>query len=244
MDRENLREEVSLDLMEILYLVRKHILLIAIVGILGCVISYFYLDSKAAPQYQAWTTMIVNNSYEESSTGTLTTSQIESSKSLIDTYAIILKSDRVLNQVIENLELDVHYTTLANMIGIVSVNGTQIMELSVTNADPDFAFLFLSELAEVAPPIIIDVVEAGSVKTITEPQMPTTPLSTSIARTAIIYGMALAVAVAGFVVLKGIMDTRIKSEADLERLFDVPVLGVIPTIESCGKGGKGAYYGK
>lgn len=244
MDREQLIEEDGIDLIEIYYLLRRHLIPIVLAGVLGCIVGFGYTQIMVEPQYEAWTTMIVNNSKEENTTGTLTTSQIDSATSLIDTYAIIIKSDRVLNRVIDRMDLNVHYSYLASKITVTSVDDTQIMRIAFADEDPDFAYEFIQVLADEAPEIIIDVVEAGSVKTITEPQMPGEAMSTNLLRNTVLLSLACALAVAGFVVLKSLLDTRIKSESDMERIFTAPVLGVIPTIESCEKIRKGGYYGK
>lgn len=244
MDKEHIVEENSIDLMELFYVIRRNIVAILIAGVIGCIIGYVYTATQVVPQYQAWATMIVNNSQDGNTSGTMTTSEMDSSKSLIDTYAIIIKSDRVLNKVIENLDLvGVDYTVLAKKITVTSVNGTQIMQVSISDANPEFAYALVQELVTVAPDIIVDVVEAGSVKMVTEPQMPTTPLSINLMRNTVIVGFIFAMAVVGVTILKALLDTRIKSESDMERLFDVPVLGTIPTIESCEKSKKGGYYG-
>jgi capsular polysaccharide biosynthesis protein len=55
--------------------------------------------------------MIVNTRAD--SNGNVTTDNINSAKNMVGTYAIIIKSNRVLNEVIAQLDLDMEYEELA-----------------------------------------------------------------------------------------------------------------------------------
>lgn len=55
---------------------------------------------------------------------------------MIDTYAVITKSNLVLNDVIQRMGLDMTYSQLADSSTVGSVNSTQIMAITVTNENP------------------------------------------------------------------------------------------------------------
>ena len=82
---------------------------------LGCLYSIFFQK----PMYNSYTTVILS-----SAETTITTNDITLNKNLVDTYAEIVKSKRVLNQVIATLDLDVKYEALAESIGVSAVNDT------------------------------------------------------------------------------------------------------------------------
>ena len=84
----------------------------------------------------------------------------------MSTYSIIVKSDTVLNQVIANLGLNMSYETLAGKVGVAAVDDTQVMEITVTDANPDGARQVCEQITQVAPDAILTAVEAGSVKVI------------------------------------------------------------------------------
>ena len=243
MDRDTMVEENELDLLELFGILRRHILVIILAGVIGCVIGFSYTKLAIDPVYQSWATMFVNNSTEQNLTGTVTSGEIDTSKRLIDTYGIIIKSDRVLNQVIENMNLDISYGDLTSKVRVSSVEGTQIMKVSVDDTDPAFAQAVVAEILLVCPDVIIEVVEAGSVKTISEPLLPTAPISPNTMMNTLILGMLATIVTAGVFLLNGILDTRIKSESDLENLLGVSILGSIPTIESLVNIKKGGRYG-
>lgn len=232
----------TIDLVELLGVIKKNIIFILIAGILGSVVGFAYTRYTYVPYYSSSGTMLVNAKTDE--TGSSSTGAITSQDKLIATYAIIIKSDRVLVEVIENLDLNMDYKELVPKISVTSVDETQIMRITVTDIDPIFAQTVIKEIMNVCPAVIIDVFGGGSVKTISEPEIPTSPVTKNSLTEALMLGVLLSLIVAVVFVLKSIFDTRIKSETDIEEVIDAPIIGVIPTIESCDKNKKGGHYAR
>ena len=157
-------EEEVIDLSELLRLLWSHVLQIVAVGLVAAVISFLVCTFALTPRYQASVNMIVNT--RQDSTTTVSTDNITSAKSMIDTYAVIIKSNLVLNDVIQRMGLDMTYSQLADSITVGSVNSTQIMAITVTNENPGLAGKIAQTIAEVAPDVIVEKVEAGSCKAV------------------------------------------------------------------------------
>ena len=83
--------------------------------------------------YQSYTTVILGSSANTSNS--ITQNDINLNKNLVSTYAQIVKSKRVLEQVITQLDLDIEYEELANKISVGSVNDTEIIKISVSDSD-------------------------------------------------------------------------------------------------------------
>ena len=96
-------EEEVIDLSELLRLLWSHVLQIVAVGLVAAVISFLVCTFALTPRYQASVNMIVNT--RQDSTTTVSTDNITSAKNMIDTYAVIIKSNLVLNDVIQRLEI-------------------------------------------------------------------------------------------------------------------------------------------
>ena len=76
------------------------ILFIVVVGIMGCLYGLFIQK----PVYKSSTSIVL---ISESQTGaTLTYNDVSLNQNLVSTYSEIIKSRRVLNQVIDNLSLE------------------------------------------------------------------------------------------------------------------------------------------
>lgn len=215
-----------------------YILLVAVIfGLLGFIGSKVFLT----PIYQASAQMIVNTRVGDDQK--VSNDQLNSAKSLVDTYAIVIRSRNVLNQVISELELTETYEQLAGCISVKAVNNTQIMKIVVRHSSQATAFAVAGKLMDIAPEAIIKVVGAGSVTPADMVYSSSTPVAPSSFKNAVIaaiVGFALSCAIVAVVFLA---DNTYKSDLDIQNDLDVPVLGVIPKIEDCRKHSKYGYYG-
>ena len=233
MNPSNNYNEKSISIHELIALLKRYALILLAAGVIGGIIAYCVCSFMITPVYQADAKMIVNSRQEQ--TGSVTNDQITSAQKLVDTYAIIIRGRRVLAPVIDSLGLSMSVETLASMVTVTSVNETQVMRIAVRSEDPQLAYKIAEKIVSTCPPIIVDAVEAGSVKTIEpvylhkNPVAPRTNLYTVI--TAALC-MAISTVVVVLVVL---LDNTYKSESVLRAELELPVLGVIPDYESCKK---------
>ena len=130
---KRLKEEYeTIDLLEILRLLKKNLLVILAVAILLAVAGYLVSAFAMTPQYEASATLIVNSREDQATTQVpITNDQLTSATKLVDTYAVILTSDTVLDKTISNLNLNMSYNDLVERVRIESVNSTQVMKITV-----------------------------------------------------------------------------------------------------------------
>ena len=76
------------------------ILFVALVGILGCLYGLFIQK----PMYKSSTSIVLISEAKDNSQ--LTYNDVSVNQNLVSTYSEIVKSKRILNQVINNLNLD------------------------------------------------------------------------------------------------------------------------------------------
>lgn len=100
----------EIDLLELARLLWSHALQIAAAGIAAAVICLLVCTFVLTPRYQASVNLIVNS--RQDGNASITSDNINSARNLIDTYAVIIKSNIVLNDVIEQLGLDMTYRQL------------------------------------------------------------------------------------------------------------------------------------
>lgn len=225
-------QEIEIDLSEILRIVKKNLLWIIAsgftVGLIGFLISVFILT----PIYEASATMIVNTRQDQSAS--VTNDQLLSAKNLVDTYAIIIQSDRVLEPVIQKLNLNENYEELVQKVTVQDVNNTQVMRVSVQDPDGEKAKAIADEIVGVAPEIIMDSVEAGSVKVISYPTISQKPVSPNVKKNTAVATLVGVLLMFGVAMIRHLNDNTFKSELDIQQQLGLPILGVIPTTESCG----------
>lgn len=224
-------EYETIDLRELFLLVKKNILMILAVTIASAVVGFLISAFLLSPQYEASATLIVNSREDQTAQTTITNDQITSATKLVDTYSVILTSDTVLDKAIADLELTLDYEELLDKVTVESVNGTQVMKISVQDEDPVLAQSIVANIVEQAPEIIIQTVKAGSVevisqaKTAEEPVSPKKVLNTALAG---ILGLVLSL---GFVLLRNVMNNKFMTDDDISKKLGLTVLGVIPQID-------------
>ena len=229
-----LDDEIEIDLWELFQILLKNWLwiLLSTLGcaILGLLITMFLIT----PKYRAEATMIVNTRQDQ--TATVTNDQITSAQKLVDTYSIIIRSRRVVDPIMEKLNIEADYESFVKNIIVESVNDTQVMSIQVENKDPEIALQVVQEIVDRAPGAIISTVEAGSVNVVSEPYVNSdVPVSPSkLKNTAIAAFIGLFISSGAFLLI-AFLDNTFKSEEDIQKQLGLVTIGIIPTTESCKK---------
>ena len=237
-------EEISFKrLTEILM---QSISMIVAVTIIVGIIAFVYSETMVVPEYESTVSLYVNNESGKNTDKILGT-DITASQMLVDTYIIIIKSNTVLNEVCKKLEEQgiegYDAESLAKKIDASATNETEIFGVTVRDTNPKHTYMIANIIADVAPPIIKDFVEASSVKVI-DYAKEGKRVSPNIQRNTILGLLIGLILSCGFVVLREMFDMRIKTEDDLTKMFELPILGIIPDINDPQNRKSGYYYYK
>lgn len=216
----------ELDISQLLnYFKSKLIYIIFAMSIAFCITS-IYVNKFRTPVYTSETTILLNQSNENSS---ISSTDINLNKSLVTTYGEIIKSKRVLNQVINNLNLEYDYEYLVSEISVGEITDTSIISIKVTDKDSKVACLIANEIASVFANEIVSIYKIENISTIDKAEISEVPSGTSTLKI-----IAIGVLLGAFVSIAVIFvlfyfDTTIKKEEDIEKITDIPVIGVVPS---------------
>lgn len=230
MDNE---ENEVIDLTEILSAVRQHLLELIFVTLAAALVGFTASKFLMNPKYDSSALMIVNTRQDVNAN--VTSDQINSATKLVSTYSIIIKSDTVQAQVIDNLGLNLTYAKLNKRVTVAAVDDTQVMKITVQSDSPEWARQVCEQIITVAPDVIKEAVEAGSVKVISNPSLATEPVSPNIMKNTMLAAAVGFVLVIGIIVLQVLLDNKINTEEDVTKYLDMTVLGVIPQYDQGGK---------
>jgi len=225
----------QLSIEDVIGIVLKKWWIVVISFILCGVLAYTYTEFFISPVYVSKGTLYVNN---KSIPGTnpndisnLNASDLSVALKLVDTYTVILKSDRFMRIVSEKVDLPYTYDQIKRMVSLKGVNETEVLEVSVTAGNPEHVTAIAQALLENSKAEIMRVVEAGSVKIIDDASVPISPSAPS-KRNNTIIGMILGIIIAvGLMLMIEILDISVKNEEDLETTYGIPVVGSIPNLE-------------
>ena len=221
-------EEETIDLMELARLLWTHAVQIVAAGVVAAVACLLVCMYLLTPKYQASINMIVNTRQDTSVT--FTNDNFNSAKNLISTYAVIIKSNTVLNEVVDELKLDMTYRQLYSMVSITDVDSTQIMKITVTDTDAKRAGKIVKKIAEIVPDILVEKVEAGSCKTVSDVEINPNKVFPQTRKYVMLAGVAGALVVCAVLVLAHLLHDTVVDDDDVQKKLGLPVLGLIPEV--------------
>ncbi|HWK24490.1 MAG TPA: Wzz/FepE/Etk N-terminal domain-containing protein [Ureibacillus sp.] len=219
----------TISILTILNILKKRFLLIFSFGILiggiTAAINFYVLPAI----YQSETQILVNqkNSNDEK----YEWSQIETDLQLIHTYNVIIKSPAILNKVIDDLELKVSNSALSEQILVSNEDKSKVVNITVQDQDAKKSAAIANKVAEVFKeeiPTIMSVDNITILSNATVPQTPVKPNKVINIGLAIVMGLILG---AGIAFLFEIFDTTIKFEKDIENITNIPIIGIVSSIE-------------
>ena len=157
----------EIDLLDMFRLVWSKKAVIALIVIVSGLVGFLYSKIFIAPRYEASINMIVN-SRNDSTIGNISSDNITSAQKLAQTYAVIITGNKILCQVLDELNLDMSYEKLKEMVTVESVNSTQVMNIVVNDTDPERAKQIVEKIGDIAPEILVDAIEGGSCKIVSD----------------------------------------------------------------------------
>lgn len=231
-------ERIELDLRALFSAMMKKAWLIVICAFLLGALTLGYTALFVTPQYQASVIMYVNNSTTTNeSNNYISAADLATSQRLVLTYVNIIKSDTVLSKVAKEAGLNLSPATIRGMMTSASIQETELFQVVITSPDPDLSARIANAIAEVAPDAISEILDGSSAKIVDYAKVPNGRSSPSFTKNTILGALAGALLAVGLIVIQMLMDVRIKSEDDLAKISQVPVLGSIPDFTSQKKGG-------
>lgn len=242
---ENAEDEVTIDLRVLAAALRKHAAIILLVGLICGVLAFCGTHMFITPQYQSTFTAYVNNrSYQDSSSATLSSSDLAASQALVKTYSAVITSRSVLESAASKAGASYDYAELKDMVSTDAVDSTEIIEVSVVMPDAKMAAAVAQAISEIAGDYITQIVEGSSMQIVDQPVVPEAIYSPNYMKNALI-GVLLGLFLsAGIVVVKELLDDRIKDVNALEDRCGITVIGSIPNMEAVAKIGDSYAYSK
>lgn len=214
---------------DVLWALKKHFAWICIVTILFTVVTWLYTKYAVVPNYRTSISMCVY--LEENENTQISGTTINNDVRLANTYTYIIKSQPVLEAVSDALDGRVSWQALNGMLSASAPADAQIITVYITSPNPQLCCDIGYAILEVAPIIVPQLYGAGRMTTLNRPVYPANPYSPNVlsnVSAGAVLGILLSCAV---IVAIAMLDTTIWHEEDLERAFNVPVLGTVPSID-------------
>lgn len=223
--------EETISLKELFETLRKRLSLILLLSFSSAVVAAIFSFFIITPVYQVSTQILVNRSTVGEN---FNTNEVQTNIQLINTYSGIITSPRILDIVSE--ELNGKYTTaeLKGKVTVQSEDNSQILGVVVEDPDPNEAAKIANKIGEVFQREVVKIMNVDNVNILTPAEvpddiLPVKPKPFLNIAIAIVVGLMAGV---GLAFLFEYLDNTLKTEQDIERYLELPVLGVITTIKA------------
>ena len=222
-----------MELRELLLILRKSWILILSVTLATVGVSALWTLTRT-PQYQASTQLFVSVRTGESSAGELSQGSTFA-RQAVTSYVSVVNSAIVMDRVISELGLPQTADQLADQVSAESPANTVLIDVHISDPDPEQAMLIANKTSEVFADTISNQLESGpdgaptrvQIDIIQPARLPASPVSPNVKRNlalGLVLGFALGV---GIAVLRTILDTRVRSKDDIAAITDLPIIGTI-----------------
>ena len=223
-------EEIDLkELFEIFWHKKAQIILIILIFM---VIGIIYTVGFVTPMYSSSTTLVLAgtaSSTEEQSQNTITTADLSINSQLVSTYSELVKSNNILGQVISNLGINIDAEELRQNVEVTSVEDTELIEITVSDQNPEYAARIANEIASVfEEKIAKEIYNINNVHIVDEAVAETEPSNVNHAKDIVIFAFIGVVVAVMYVLIANMLDTTVKTQEDIEKSIKIPVLASIP----------------
>lgn len=200
---------------------------ITVILIVGCI--YSVVIKK--PLYHGTTSIVLVN---QNNGNTITNSDIQVNRNLVETYTQIIKSRKILSTVISQLGLTYSESVLANNVSVSAITDTDIIRISVSDENNQLAADIANEIARVFMEDIKTRYNLQNVSVLDEAVAESSPYNVNIAKEIVLYILIGVVLGCAIVFVMFYFDTSIKSSTEIEEKFRLAVLGNVPYVEKRG----------
>ena len=167
--------EDTIDLLELFMGLLAHWTLIAATAVVGAVLMTLYTFFLVTPMYKATATIYVVSRNDS----VLNFSDLQVGSELTSDYIKVFEMWEVHEKVISNLDLNYTYTDMASMLSVTNTSDTRMLDITITNPDPEEAAAIANEYADVGAKYISEKMKTDEPTLMSSARVPENPFRKS-----------------------------------------------------------------
>ena len=236
----------ELDIIEILYALKKKLKYIIATVIIFAVAGLIYSKFLVTPMYRASTTFVLSKSTDNTTntqingnidSEAITQNDVTLNSKLVSTYSEIIKSKTIAKEVINTLGLNMSVDEFISNVTATSKDDTELIEITVSNEDSKLSADIANSLAEVFREKVNQIYKIDNLSIIDIAEPSSLPYNIGTVKNIVIFAMVGLILSCGVVFLIVYFDDTVKDEKDIEALVNIPVIASIPKLEDNEEGG-------
>ena len=136
----------EIDIKDLLLIFWKRKIKILIIVVFWVIIGVYYSYFMTKPYYKATSTVLITQSSEVKEENEVTLNL-----KLVPTYAELIKTDRVLETVVKNINnADITISNIKGNISAQTIKDTEMVKISVKSSNSEYAAIIANETAKVS----------------------------------------------------------------------------------------------
>lgn len=236
-------------MLDYLNLIKKRLWLIVLFVLVSCSTTYYVSKNYVVPVYSASAQLLVNNG--ATSPDGNNNNNLTYSLNLIMSYKELIKSPAIMDVVAStHPEFKLTGDQLSSMVAIKSSEGSQIINLSVTDQSYEKAAEIVNAVSQTFIRTLPSLMNLDNVMFLTpaDPKDVPAPAGSGMMMNMVISFVVSLMAALGIILLMETLNGTLRSEKEAVHELGLPVIGTIPAIRKRDLGrdskatvGEGAY---
>ena len=220
-----------------------HIWVILGAAVLSIVLLAVFKMVTFTPEYESRATLYILKQ-DGSSSDEYTSSDFSLALNVVNDCTYLLRSHKVLDDVINQLRLDISYSELTKRISTSNPDGTRVLEVIVRADTPENARNLVNCVCQVGSEAITEAMGFQQVNLYEYGTLNETPCNRTGYKLYVMVGLGAAILTYAIYLLVFLLDDKIRTEEDVHDYLGLSVLGEIPNANDKGHGRYGAQYGR
>ncbi|MGN1123273.1 MAG: YveK family protein [Eubacterium sp.] len=237
---------IDANVQKIIMILLKKWKLIVCFALIGILLAYFYtanftkLSYVSSVQFLAYA-VDTNQEFTDSSSAQTqqqisNTSKMNYAMKMMDTYVQVFMTNKfnqtVADELNESLNTNYSASTIKGATSIETFDNTAFFKISVTTTDAELSYQIAHQLEKTIPEVMKETNSGLVNASVQDPALKaTTSESLGYTKKCLIGMIAGAVLAAAYIILRELLDVRVKTSDELSEIYDIPVLGSIPEFE-------------
>lgn len=221
------REEIDINIFDILKALKKRWIMIAEIVLVCTIISVAYSFFIADPIYDTTTKVFIGKQVSQNS-GQYDVNEVSMFQKLMETYAGFAKSSDLIDKAMSDNNIDLTSDEVLKNFSVTTGEQDQFLTFKYSSKKIDEGVKVLEAITEEFIETTSTHIPNGTVAVIESPKYPTKPSSPNKPKNiviAILFGLIVGV---GSTLLLEYLDNTVNSKDEIEKLLGVPVIGVVP----------------
>lgn len=220
----NTEEEETIDLLDLFRMLKDKWIVLLVSFIVGALAAGSFTYFLITPKYAASSMIYVYSK----STSITSLADIQLGSQLTVDFTIIASTRDVVETAAQECGITDSYENLVGKINVTNPSNSHILQITVTDEDPELATRLSNAMAHQLRIRIAEVMNSDMPSSVENAIVPVNPVSPSLKKNTAIGGAGLLLVVVAIYVIMYLLDDTIKSEEDVEKYLHQNVIAVVP----------------